>query len=105
MWRGVRSSRQIEARCHTDVAFRIACAQDPPDHSTIARFRQRNAERMEDLFTAVLLVCAQAGMGRFGKVAIDGMKVKANASKDSNVTLEHVRKLAGAGGGGGVAAG
>jgi len=94
MWQGVRSSRQIEARCHTDVAFRIACAQDPPDHSTIARFRQRNAERMEDLFTAVLLVCAQAGMGRFGKVAIDGMKVKANASIDCNVTLEHVRKLA-----------
>lgn len=94
MWQGVRSSRQIEARCRTDVAFRIACAQDPPDHSTIARFRQVNAERMEDLFIAVLLVCAQAGMGRFGKVAIDGSKVKANASIDSNVTLEHLRKLA-----------
>ena len=94
MWQGVRSSRQIEARCHTDVAFRIACAQDPPDHSTIARFRQHNAERMTELFTAVLLVCAEAGMGRFGKVAIDGTKVKANASAAANVTLRHMRKLA-----------
>jgi transposase len=94
MWQGVRSSRQIEARCHTDVAFRIACAQDPPDHSTIARFRQRNAERMTQLFTAVLLVCAEAGMGRFGKVAIDGTKIKANASIAATVTLQHMRKLA-----------
>lgn len=94
MWQGVRSSRQIEARCHSDVAFRIACAQDPPDHSTIARFRQHNAERMTALFTAVLLVCAEAGMGRFGKVAIDGTKVKANASMAANVTLRHMRKLA-----------
>ena len=94
MWQGVRSSRQIEARCHTDVAFRIACAQDPPDHSTIARFRQHNAERMTELFTAVLLVCAEAGMGRFGKVAIDGTKVKANASAAANVTLRHMRKFA-----------
>jgi transposase len=94
MWQGVRSSRQIEARCHTDVAFRIACAQDPPDHSTIARFRQHNAERMTALFTAVLLVCAEAGMGRFGKVSIDGTKIKANASTAANVTLQHMRKLA-----------
>ena len=94
MWQGVRSSRQIEARCHTDVAFRIACAQDPPDHSTIARFRQHNAERMKDLFTAVLLLCAEAGMGRFGKVAVDGTKIAANASLSANVTVEHIRKLA-----------
>ena len=61
MWQGVRSSRQIEARCHTDVAFRIVCAQDPPDHSTIARFRQANAARFADLFTQVLLLCARSG--------------------------------------------
>lgn len=94
MWQGVRSSRQIEARCHTDVAFRIICAQDPPDHSTIARFRQVNATRFADLFTQILLLCARNGMGRFGKVAIDGTKVAGNASRDANVTLDRIRTIA-----------
>jgi transposase len=94
MWQGVRSSRQIEARCHTDVAFRIVCAQDPPDHSTIARFRQAHAARFADLFTQVLLLCARAGMGRFGKVAIDGTKVAGNASMAANVGLDRVRDIA-----------
>lgn len=94
MWQGVRSSRQIEARCHTDVAFRIICAQDPPDHSTIARFRQANAARFADLFTEVLLLCARSGMGRFGKVAIDGTKIAGNASRDANVALDRIRTIA-----------
>jgi transposase len=94
MWQGVRSSRQIEARCHSDVAFRIVCAQDPPDHSTIARFRQAHAGDFKDLFTRVLLLCAEAGMGRFGKVAIDGTKVAGNASAQANVTVDRVRTIA-----------
>jgi transposase len=94
MWQGVRSSRQIEARCHSDVAFRIVCAQDPPDHSTIARFRRVNAARFADLFTQVLLLCARSGMGRFGKVAIDGTKVAGNAAAAANVTLDRVRAIA-----------
>jgi transposase len=94
MWQGVRSSRQIEARCHTDVAFRIVCGQDPPDHSTIARFRQANAARFAELFTQVLLLCARSGMGRFGKVAIDGTKVAGNASMAANVGLDRVRAIA-----------
>lgn len=94
MWQGVRSSRQIEARCHTDVAFRIVCAQDPPDHSTIARFRQANAARFADLFTQVLLLRARSGMGRFGKVAIDGTKVAGSASVAANVTVERIRTIA-----------
>jgi transposase len=94
MWQGVRSSRQIEARCRSDVAFRIVCAQDPPDHSTIARFRRVNAARFADLFTQVLLLCARSGMGRFGKVAIDGTKVAGNAAAAANVTLDRVRAIA-----------
>jgi transposase len=96
MWQGVRSSRQIEARCHTDVAFRIICAQDPPDHSTIARFRQANAAGFADLFAQVLLLCARSGMGRFGKVAIDGTRVAGNASRDANVSLDRIRTIAAA---------
>src|SRR5574339_534263 len=93
-WQGVRSSRQIEARCHTDVAFRIVCAQDPPDHSTIARFRRAHADRFAELFTQVLLLCARNGMGRFGKVAIDGTKVAGNASREANVSLDRLRAIA-----------
>ena len=93
-WQGVRSSRQIEARCHTDVAFRIICAQDPPDHSTISRFRKLTARAFVDLFAEVLLLCAREGMGQFGKVAIDGTKIAANASRSANVTLERVRQIA-----------
>jgi transposase len=82
--RGVRSSRQVERLCATDVAFRVLCAQDVPDHSTIARFRADCQDAFAVLFTQVLLVAAQAGLARFGTVAIDGTKIAANASLDAN---------------------
>jgi len=81
---GVRSSRQIERLCITDVAFRVLCAQDTPDHTTIARFRDVAAEGFTDLFAQVLLVAATAGLARFDAVAIDGTKIAANASIDAN---------------------
>jgi transposase len=58
---GVYSSRQIERRCSEDVAYRVICAQDVPDHATIARFRRRHfgdASAMEDLFTLVRVLAA-----------------------------------------------
>jgi transposase len=81
---GVRSSRQIERLCLTDVAFRVLCAQDGPDHTTIARFRAEAREAFVDLFSQVLMIAARAGLGRFGTVAIDGTKIAANASIDAN---------------------
>ncbi len=81
---GVRSSRQIERRCVTDVAFRVLCAQDGPDHATIARFRAEAQEAFTDLFSQVLMIAARAGLARFGTVAIDGTKIRANASIDAN---------------------
>src|SRR4051812_9245520 len=81
---GVRSSRQIEQLCLTDVAFRVLCAQDGPDHTTIARFRADAQEAFVDLFAQVLMIAARAGLGRFGTVAIDGTKIAANASIDAN---------------------
>src|SRR5215212_2196386 len=81
---GVRSSRQIERLCLTDVAFRVLCAQDGPDHTTIARFRAEGQEAFVDLFSQVLMIAARAGLGRFGTVAIDGTKIAANASIDAN---------------------
>jgi transposase len=94
---GVYSSRQIERRCSEDVAYRVICAQDVPDHATIARFRRRHfgdAATMEDLFTQVLVLAARAGLGRLGLVAVDGTKIAANASKDASRTEAGLRKLA-----------
>jgi transposase len=82
--RGIRSSRQIERLCSTDVAFRILCAQDTPDHCTIARFRAECQDAFATLFTQVLLIAGRAGLGHFGTVAIDGTKIAANASIDAN---------------------
>lgn len=86
--RGVRSSRQIERLCDTDVAFRVLCAQDVPDHCTIARFRVECQEAFIELFTQVLLVAGRAGLAKFGTVAIDGTKIPANASIDANRSHE-----------------
>lgn len=94
--RGVRSSRQVERLCGTDVAFRVLCAQDVPDHCTIARFRADCQDAFAALFTEVLLVAAQAGLARFGTVAIDGTKIAANASLDANRGQEWLeRQVAG----------
>ena len=80
----VRSSREIERLCQTDVAFRVICAGNAPDHSTIARFRQDHAALCEKLFAQVLELCALAGLAQVGVVALDGTKVAANASKGAN---------------------
>jgi transposase len=82
----VRSSRQIERLCETDVAFRVICAGHRPDHTTIARFRQEHGEWAEKLFADVLEICADAGLARVGVVAVDGTKIAGNASRDANRT-------------------
>ena len=97
MWayaNGTTSSRRIEAACRTDVAFRVICAGSFPDHVTIARFRAAFPGVVESLFAQVLVLCARLGMGRLGVVALDGMKIAANASKAANRTEEGLRKLA-----------
>lgn len=91
---GQRSSRQIERLCVVDVAFRVACAQDVPDHTVIARFRQQHADELAELFTQVLLVCARAGLGRLGLVAIDGTKIAGNASPRANRSEAWLRQQA-----------
>jgi transposase len=78
---GVYSSRKIEARTYDDVAFRYLSADEHPDHDTIAAFRKRHLEALAALFTQALLLCEKAGLVKLGHVAIDGTKIKANASK------------------------
>jgi len=72
----------IERRSREDIAFRIIAAGLAPDHVTIARFRRRHADALIGLFSQVLGLCERAGLVRLGTVAIDGTKVRANASKE-----------------------
>ena len=92
---GVRSSREMERLCGTDVAFRVICAGNLPDHATFARFRGDFPGAAGEFFGQVLVLCARLGMGKLGVVALDGMKIAANASKAANRTGEGLRKLAG----------
>lgn len=94
MAHGVSSSRQIERLCGTDVAFRIICASDTPDHTVLARFRRDHETALEELLTSSLLLAAELGMVRLGTVAFDGTKIAANASMAANRSEAHLRKLA-----------
>ena len=78
---GVYSSRKIQSKTYDDVAFRFLSADEHPDHSTLAEFRKRHLAALGGLFTQALQLCAKAGLVKLGHVAIDGTKIKANASK------------------------
>jgi transposase len=84
---GVRSSRQIERRCHEDVAFRVLSGNQLPDHVTIARFRVRHEVALGGFLVQSLKLCAAAGLVRVGVIALDGTKVAANAADRANRTL------------------
>ncbi len=91
---GERSSRRIEQLCTDHVAYRVVCAQDPPDHSTIARFRAAHDRAFVEVFAQVLRLCAEAGMVSVGVISIDGTKIAANAAKSANRSQDWVREQA-----------
>ncbi len=78
---GVTSSRRLEARLASDVGFMYLAGQARPDHKTISTFRRRHLAAFGALFLQVLALCQEAGLVKLGRVALDGTKVKANASK------------------------
>lgn len=78
---GIPSSRRIEKKTYEDVAFRVLTADQHPDHDTICDFRKTHRKALGQLFVQVLAVCGEAGLVKLGHVALDGTKVKANASK------------------------
>ncbi|MEA2009776.1 MAG: IS1182 family transposase [Actinomycetota bacterium] len=78
---GVTSSREMERRCHVDVAFRWLAANTAPDYRSIARFRRRHLAAVDDLFIQVLVLCSEAGLVKLGRVALDGTKLRASASR------------------------
>jgi transposase len=87
---GERSSRGIERRCREDVAFRVICANQIPDHATIARFRVRHQEALAGLFGQVLGLCAEAGLVEVAVLAVDGSKFGAAASDSAIRTYEEL---------------
>ena len=87
---GVYSSRKIENRTYEDVAFRYLSADQHPDHDTIAEFRKRHLQALAGLFTQALLLCEKAGLVKLGHVAIDGTKIKANASKHKAMSYDRM---------------
>ncbi|MGH7460466.1 MAG: IS1182 family transposase, partial [Longimicrobiales bacterium] len=89
---GVRSSRKVERATREDVAFRVLCAGNEPDFRTLAAFRRRHLEALGGLFVQVLKLCRQAGLAKLGHVAIDGTKVKANASKHKAMSYARMRE-------------
>lgn len=78
---GVRSSRKLEDRLKSDVGFMYLAGGARPGHKAIGEFRRRHLEAFGALFRDILLLCQQAGLMKLGRVALDGTKVKADASK------------------------
>lgn len=78
---GVPSSRKIEQATYHSVPFRVLTADHHPDHDTIAQFRKRHLKALSKLFVQVLKLCQRAGLVKLGHVALDGTKVRANASR------------------------
>ena len=91
---GIYSSRRIAKACRERVDFMSIVALDPPDFRTISEFRKRHLKALSDLFVQVLQLCEQARLVKLGHVALDGSKVKANASKHKAMSYERMEKRA-----------
>lgn len=89
---GVRSSRRIAKALVEDVAFRVLAAGNEPDFRTISDFRKIHLKALEELFSQVLRIALEAGAMRLGRVALDGTKVKANASKHKAMSYGRMKQ-------------
>jgi transposase len=85
---GKRSVRELETACRRDVAYQAICGGMTPDHATIGRFRVAVDDVLDDLFVQVLAACAVRGLVDVGRVALDGTKLEAAASKQANRTAD-----------------
>ena len=89
---GKMSSRKLEQATYDDVAFRVLSCNQQPDHDSIAAFRKRHLQELGRLFVQVLQLCERAGLVKLGHVAIDGTKIKANASKYQSLSYERMKE-------------
>jgi len=89
---GIFSSRKIEKRTYTDIAYIYLSGGEHPDHVSISRFREINLEELSKIFVQILMMCKKAGLVKMGKIAVDGSKIKANASKRKTKDYEGIVK-------------
>jgi transposase len=89
---GVTSSRKLARRMQEDVAFRVLGAGNFPAHRTIAEFRQRHLKEFQELFAQVVRIAQEAGLVKLGMLAVDGAKVRANASKRKAMSYGRMKK-------------
>jgi transposase len=89
---GIFSSRRIERRVLEDIAFRVLAAENQPNFRTISDFRKTHLGTLEGLFEQVLKIALEAGAMRIGQVALDGTKVKANASKHKAMSYDRMNE-------------
>src|SRR5712691_6144183 len=89
---GVVSSRKLEAATYRDLAVRMLCADQHPDYRSIARFRRRHLEALAELFVQALRLCKQARLVGLGTLAVDGTKLRANASRHKAMSYERMVK-------------
>jgi len=87
---GITSSRQIERRCGEDLAFMYLTADARPDHDTICTFRRQHLVAFEALFLETLRLAQVAGVLRLGRIALDGTKIRANASKHKAMSYQRM---------------
>jgi transposase len=87
---GVFSSRKMAAACEKDLAFRVIVGEDIPNFRTISEFRRRHLEEFQHLFVEVLRVCQEAGLLKVGRLALDGTKLKANASRHTAMSYDRM---------------
>jgi transposase len=91
---GVPSSRRIEKSTYDSIPFRVLAANQYPDHDTISEFRRIHLTALSRIFLQVLRLCQKAGLVKLGHIALDGTKVKANASKHKAMSYDHMQKKA-----------
>jgi transposase len=89
---GVASSRRIEKKTYEDIAFRVIAAGQHPDHTCVSEFRRQHLDALAGLFVQVLALCQKAGLVKLGHVALDGTKLKANASKHKAMSYERMQQ-------------
>ena len=89
---GVASSRRIAQRLHEDIAFRVLAANNTPDFRTISDFRKDHLAALAGLFLQVLAFCQRAGLVKLGHVALDGTKVRANASRHKAMSYRRMKE-------------
>jgi transposase len=89
---GIYSSRRIARACRERVDFMAIVGTDAPDFRTVNKFRKRHLKALGGLFRQVLRLCRKAGMARMGHVALDGTKMRANASRHKAMSYGRMKK-------------